>query len=240
MSLSSAYSKLGNMEKMIECLDKANDFQERSIPTPDLTQKISEVADSFTELSIVSDKLIHFGFQCDGCQESIYGDRYKCKTCENFDLCESCHLKNTHSEHEFKILKPDETFFSATKCDVCSLDNLKGSVYVCNNCTYEVKKNEDYFNICVKCHANGSHYDHDLFELKANDMIRMRCQQINDLINSFRNGFKIKSFQGILCSVCREEGVSYGCISTMFKQYLCTDCFLIGHLNKFKWKKINF
>jgi len=41
---------------------------------------------------------------CDGCQTRIKGLRYKCSTCPDYDLCESCMNKKVHSEHTFTTL----------------------------------------------------------------------------------------------------------------------------------------
>ena len=49
-------------------------------------------------------KEIHYFVQCDGCgMAPIFGKRFKCKACQNFDYCEKCMEKNkeTH-KHEFK------------------------------------------------------------------------------------------------------------------------------------------
>jgi len=48
---------------------------------------------------------IHEKVKCNNCpkNESIKGRRFKCKSCEDYDLCETCYLKDTtHSNsHEF-------------------------------------------------------------------------------------------------------------------------------------------
>jgi len=45
----------------------------------------------------VSTQVVHNGITCDGCQQSpIAGVRFKCRTCDDFDLCESCEAKNVH------------------------------------------------------------------------------------------------------------------------------------------------
>lgn len=51
-------------------------------------------------------KPYHEGFLCDGCKGEIYGIRYRCLVCDNYDLCETCEKKGVHSEtdHDFKII----------------------------------------------------------------------------------------------------------------------------------------
>lgn len=42
----------------------------------------------------------HPGVVCDGCDKSIFGIRFKCVVCPNFDLCLTCETKGIHKEHE--------------------------------------------------------------------------------------------------------------------------------------------
>jgi hypothetical protein len=52
-------------------------------------------------------KDIHDGVGCDGCQQRpIIGQRFKCSTCYNYDLCETCHRNQVHSDtkHAFRIM----------------------------------------------------------------------------------------------------------------------------------------
>lgn len=37
---------------------------------------------------------------CDGCDQPIFGLRYKCLVCPDYDLCEECETKALHSEHD--------------------------------------------------------------------------------------------------------------------------------------------
>jgi len=60
---------------------------------------------------------IHPGIVCDGCENAIFGDRYKCTTCADFDLCAKCEQKKVHKEsgHTFlKITMP--SFFKPGRC----------------------------------------------------------------------------------------------------------------------------
>ena len=43
--------------------------------------------------------VVHQGVVCDGCSGPIYGTRYKCLVCRDYDLCSSCEGKGTHVEH---------------------------------------------------------------------------------------------------------------------------------------------
>jgi len=46
---------------------------------------------------------IHLGVTCDGCNKSpITGVRFKCNTCQDYDLCEACEANQVHgNEHPF-------------------------------------------------------------------------------------------------------------------------------------------
>jgi len=52
-------------------------------------------------------KPLHEGFLCDGCKGEIYGIRYRCLVCDNYDLCETCEKKGVHieTEHNFQIIE---------------------------------------------------------------------------------------------------------------------------------------
>eukprot|EP00745_Piridium_sociabile_P029036 TRINITY_DN47042_c0_g2_i1.p1 TRINITY_DN47042_c0_g2~~TRINITY_DN47042_c0_g2_i1.p1 ORF type:complete len:516 (+),score=130.87 TRINITY_DN47042_c0_g2_i1:303-1850(+) len=52
-------------------------------------------------------KVHHPGVVCDGCETAIYGPRYKCVICPDYDLCSTCEQKGVHSQHDkFKITHP--------------------------------------------------------------------------------------------------------------------------------------
>lgn len=41
----------------------------------------------------------HRGILCDVCDKDIYGFRYKCLDCDEFDMCMDCEPKQLHKEH---------------------------------------------------------------------------------------------------------------------------------------------
>ncbi|XP_015906372.1 sequestosome-1 [Parasteatoda tepidariorum] len=50
---------------------------------------------------------MHPNIICDGCDKTVYGYRYKCLQCQNFDLCSSCNAENKHEHHDMiKLSKP--------------------------------------------------------------------------------------------------------------------------------------
>jgi hypothetical protein len=49
---------------------------------------------------------VHHGVVCDGCDVTpIKGLRFKCSTCPNYDLCQTCKDKALHPEHQFQSLQ---------------------------------------------------------------------------------------------------------------------------------------
>jgi len=47
-----------------------------------------------------SNSMIHYGFQCASCKfNNISGERYRCISCNNYNLCRKCYSINMHSEH---------------------------------------------------------------------------------------------------------------------------------------------
>ena len=51
--------------------------------------------------------VFHPGVTCDGCEGPVYGIRYKCCVCPDYDLCARCEGQGLHTEHDmFKITAP--------------------------------------------------------------------------------------------------------------------------------------
>ena len=51
---------------------------------------------------------MHLGINCNGCEGSICGPRYKCLVCPDYDLCKECHVREKHMQHDMmKIVTPD-------------------------------------------------------------------------------------------------------------------------------------
>jgi len=65
------------------------------------------------------DPSLHVGITCDSCNGVVIGLRYKCLTCPNFDLCETCESAHYHDDHPMiRIVAPNDkswekAFFAA-------------------------------------------------------------------------------------------------------------------------------
>ena len=111
-----------------------------------------------------SKKEVHWFISCDGCHAyPIYGKRFKCETCKNFDYCEKCYeqQKQTHN-HPFKNIKApsllinpkmnfnddssnEQPVHKGVICKKCGMKNIIGSRFKCSVC-------EDY-DLCEKCES---------------------------------------------------------------------------------------
>nr|ACO15675.1 Sequestosome-1 [Caligus clemensi] len=53
--------------------------------------------------------IVHCGVICDACNVEIRGFRYKCLSCNDYDLCSKCEAQGKHDEHRFiRIPRPED------------------------------------------------------------------------------------------------------------------------------------
>ena len=52
----------------------------------------------------------HFGVVCDGCGSGIYGIRFKCLVCPDYDLCSSCEKKGEHVDHNMVTINEPHSY----------------------------------------------------------------------------------------------------------------------------------
>ncbi|CAG9314434.1 unnamed protein product [Blepharisma stoltei] len=54
-------------------------------------------------------QIAHAGVSCNGCGiKTIFGIRYKCNQCKDFNLCEACEENSDHEHNLLKFKKPEE------------------------------------------------------------------------------------------------------------------------------------
>lgn len=119
--------------------------------------------------------IVHPRVVCDGCERNVIGNRYKCTTCPDFDLCNTCfasideHHDERHAFQQFKLPIPTHHRASMPNhkplypaacdlvdqseehegfyCDGCDMSPIKGMRFRCTQC-------HDY-DLCEACNAKG-------------------------------------------------------------------------------------
>ncbi|KAF9132482.1 hypothetical protein BG015_003702 [Linnemannia schmuckeri] len=88
------------------------------------------------------EEVVHSNVLCDVCMDTIKGIRYKCQDCDNYDLCQACHLlaaERYHPKHTFTAIeKPlgssSRSSVTVNPCPRPEVKPVKHSAY-CDICT---------------------------------------------------------------------------------------------------------
>ncbi|KAG1473087.1 hypothetical protein G6F56_001153 [Rhizopus delemar] len=84
-----------------------------------------------------------FDVLCNTCYSPIRGQRWRCETCEDFDLCSTCKCHMTHHpDHKFRFIKEDTNDQILYTCDYCNSD-IVGIRHTCTSCPD--------FDLCYSC-----------------------------------------------------------------------------------------
>lgn len=73
----------------------------------------------------------HEGVICDGCDRAIYGRRYKCVDCPDYDLCSTCEASGKHGSHMMiRLGSPNQRYtpmyaFFANSANACFNKHIK-------------------------------------------------------------------------------------------------------------------
>ncbi|XP_049519876.1 uncharacterized protein LOC119446117 isoform X2 [Dermacentor silvarum] len=201
-----------------------------------------------TELELKA--MLHEEINCDACGElGIFGKRWKCQLCIDYDLCTACYMAGKHDrKHPFlRIdkagcmavkLAPRDTNgraqvscpateavrFDGVQCDGCGQSAFAGARWKCDVCT-------DY-DLCTPCYLSNKHnFGHVFvrFDRPQGEGIRVSSKRESSKVNTA--GI---SHTGIYCDACGERGI----IGTRWKcelcyDYdLCTPCYARGEHNQ--------
>jgi hypothetical protein len=176
----------------------------RAVPT-----KAKNHSQSRSEVTKTSQSnSVHVNVTCDGCGIfPIIGERFKCVTCEDFDLCLTCEQKRIHpANHHFVKFKVPvhacverEAVHKGIICDGCGNRDFSGDRYKCTLCPD--------FDLCSKCESQNLHPDHHA-------MIKIRVPVVQGAVHSvdqFRTHKNVQCAQPRV-SHCPINQVGY-CIS---------------------------
>nr|XP_037280887.1 ZZ-type zinc finger-containing protein P35G2.11c-like [Rhipicephalus microplus] len=177
--------------------------------------------------------MLHDGITCDEClEDGIFGTRWKCLLCHDYDLCDSCYMDGKHNqEHAFLKLNtpggvatrvpPRKTtarsqlsYFiprgessRGPPCNSCCRKHLPGVRWQCDVCS-------DY-NLCSDCYASNKHrLDHSFLRF---DSPRGTGIKVSPRQQSAQTSSAGARHTGVNCDACGEQGI----LGTRWKCQLC-------------------
>lgn len=134
----------------------------------------------------VNEDVLHQYVSCNICHvEPIWGNRFQCKNCDNFDLCEACFDKEiTNSEnshlltHEFKCVEIPELAHGMNthndyRCKFCFAKPIIGPCFECLDC-----KN---YTVCQNCYFNSQVVDDKHFNVNSDHKLTIQIKTRNKL-----------------------------------------------------------
>lgn len=137
---------------------------------------------------------------CEGCHEShIAGVRFRCETCVQFNLCETCKQEGVHSEHHFKEYDGTEKEH-CDPCDACSEYPIRGMRYRCESCLF--------YNLCECCKCRGVHSKHTFVAFDGSEYMHYGTECNSCKENPLRgNRYKCSTCVSFnLCECCQKRG----------------------------------
>jgi len=106
---------------------------------------------------------IHKNIICDGCEKDpLIGKRFKCTTCRDYDLCETCHNNRhaIHPEHSFYRMPAPFSLELSVVCDGCGKKKIQPEDrFKCTECPdYDLCAS--CFDDCSRIHPHHSTWEH--------------------------------------------------------------------------------
>jgi hypothetical protein len=164
-----------------------------------------------------SDTVLHHDVICDNCHmQPIKGVRYKCESCEDFDLCQECRTTTRHN-HRFvqitqttvdqDVVDQDMVVHTGIWCDGCHQNPIEGVRY---------KHLRFDFDLCSDC-----------WEIRSRDYIESNWQRITEpSVDVDMVSRESLVHTGIWCNGCHQEpieGARYKYLRK-FNFDLCSTC----------------
>ena len=114
---------------------------------------------SLLKVTESKEKKVKHDVKCSGCQKGpIFGARFQCLDCPNFNLCEDCEKSTSHKHSLLKVTESKEKKVKHdVKCSGCQKGPIFGARFQCLDCPN--------FNLCEDCEKSTSH-NHSLLVSK--------------------------------------------------------------------------
>lgn len=179
--------------------------------------------DFFEMDNLVDEDVLHFYHSCNHCNsEPIWGTRFTCLDCENYDLCEACFDLNLQTVNEKQFHDIQHNFVAVEipilasgmpahldkKCVSCFQKPILGVCFSCSGCPN--------LNLCQQCYFNKP-----LEEIKKNRGHKTH-HNFNILTEPVESDNRLYKCSDCECSPI--QGTAYKC-ENCFSFYLCEKCY---------------
>jgi hypothetical protein len=145
--------------------------------------------------TVIPTDQIHGGVSCDGCSADVCGIRYKCSTCVNYDLCESCMLVHdkvdlplssetqtrsaSHSRDHYFLRIPRDVgqgpppmlanrsrwVHRGVSCAECGTSDIAGYRYFCTMCATSYCESCEQKGLPKSTHSGTHRMEHNLLKM---------------------------------------------------------------------------
>jgi len=177
--------------------------------------------DFFQMNNLVNEDVLHKYHSCNHCMtEPIWGVRFACIDCENFDLCECCFDKNLRLENKFH-----DVYHNFRAVEVPILANGLPAHYE-KKCSYCFQK--PILGVCFSCsQCPNLHFCQNCFFSKPHDeMKKFRGHKSHHNFNILAEPIDMETrlTKCSWCEISPIQGTSYKC-ENCYSFYFCESCY---------------